>query len=169
MCIQQPIILSKLVQASGETQQESLKSGIKIIILICMSPASNCVCWCSYPYLQVSDEEKDSVRSAYLRRHPDAFWVYFLNVVTVAKTKGTLMEYWLWWFICQIKVDFGDFSFLHIKPKAVRYVSGVATALLGSGGRCLFESSRGKLLVKRETVMMQKFMVLQFPHTSINA
>ncbi|KAJ1291550.1 hypothetical protein BS78_02G323900 [Paspalum vaginatum] len=52
----------------------------------------------------VSDEEKDSVRSAYLRRHPDAFWV-----------------------------DFGDFSFLHIKPKAVRYVSGVATALLGSG------------------------------------
>ncbi|RLN33371.1 hypothetical protein C2845_PM03G10930 [Panicum miliaceum] len=52
----------------------------------------------------VSDEQKDSVRSAYLRRHPDAFWV-----------------------------DFGDFSFLHIKPKAVRYVSGVATALLGSG------------------------------------
>jgi len=36
--------------------------------------------------LQVSDEEKDSVRSAYLRRHPDAFWVYFLNVITVAKT-----------------------------------------------------------------------------------
>ncbi|XP_025803785.1 uncharacterized protein LOC112882842 isoform X2 [Panicum hallii] len=52
----------------------------------------------------VSDEQKDLVRSAYLRRHPDAFWV-----------------------------DFGDFSFLHIKPKAVRYVSGVATALLGSG------------------------------------
>jgi putative heme iron utilization protein len=52
----------------------------------------------------ISDEQKDLVRSAYLRRHPDAFWV-----------------------------DFGDFSFLHIKPKAVRYVSGVATALLGSG------------------------------------
>uniref|UniRef100_A0ACD6AR02 Uncharacterized protein n=1 Tax=Avena sativa TaxID=4498 RepID=A0ACD6AR02_AVESA len=52
----------------------------------------------------VSDEEKDAVRSAYLRRHPEAFWV-----------------------------DFGDFRFLHIKPKAVRYVSGVATALLGSG------------------------------------
>lgn len=32
------------------------------------------------------------------------------------------------------KVDFGDFRFLHIKPKAVRYVSGVATAILGSGG-----------------------------------
>ncbi|KAK3127480.1 hypothetical protein QOZ80_7AG0573980 [Eleusine coracana subsp. coracana] len=52
----------------------------------------------------VSHEEKDSVRSAYLRRHPEAFWV-----------------------------DFGDFSFLHIKPKAVRYVSGVTTAILGSG------------------------------------
>ena len=73
MCIQQQnlLILSKLVQASGETQQEPLKLGIKIII--CMSPL-----------LQVSDEEKDSVRSAYLRRHPDAFWVYFLNVITVA-------------------------------------------------------------------------------------
>ncbi|TVU38284.1 hypothetical protein EJB05_11644, partial [Eragrostis curvula] len=32
-----------------------------------------------------------------------------------------------------VPVDFGDFSFLHIKPKAVRYVSGVATAILGSG------------------------------------
>ncbi|XP_052163881.1 glutamyl-tRNA reductase-binding protein, chloroplastic isoform X2 [Oryza glaberrima] len=40
----------------------------------------------------VSDQEKDAVRSAYLRRHPEAFW-----------------------------------------PKAVRYVSGVATAILGSG------------------------------------
>ncbi|XP_037484444.1 uncharacterized protein LOC119363232 isoform X2 [Triticum dicoccoides] len=52
----------------------------------------------------VPDEEKDAVRTAYLRRHPEAFWV-----------------------------DFGDFRFLHIKPKAVRYVSGVATAILGSG------------------------------------
>uniref|UniRef100_A0A0E0LMI2 Uncharacterized protein n=1 Tax=Oryza punctata TaxID=4537 RepID=A0A0E0LMI2_ORYPU len=52
----------------------------------------------------VSDQEQDAVRSAYLRRHPEAFWV-----------------------------DFGDFHFLHIKPKAVRYVSGVATAILGSG------------------------------------
>ncbi|PON47541.1 FMN-binding split barrel [Trema orientale] len=30
-------------------------------------------------------------------------------------------------------VDFGDFQFLRIEPKVVRYVSGVATALLGSG------------------------------------
>ena len=32
------------------------------------------------------------------------------------------------------KVDFGDFQFMRIEPKVVRYVSGVATALLGSGG-----------------------------------
>lgn len=33
-----------------------------------------------------------------------------------------------------MKVDFGDFQFLRIEPAVVRYVSGVATALLGSGG-----------------------------------
>lgn len=33
-----------------------------------------------------------------------------------------------------LKVDFGDFQFLRIEPKVVRFVSGVATALLGSGG-----------------------------------
>ncbi|KAJ3674622.1 hypothetical protein LUZ60_005238 [Juncus effusus] len=54
--------------------------------------------------ITVSEEETESVRGAYLKRHPDAFWV-----------------------------DFGDFSFVQIKPKFVRYVSGVATALLGSG------------------------------------
>ncbi|CAN6577636.1 unnamed protein product [Malus baccata var. baccata] len=32
-----------------------------------------------------------------------------------------------------IPVDFGDFQFMRIEPKVVRYVSGVATALLGSG------------------------------------
>ncbi|CAL9101414.1 uncharacterized protein LOC135673773 [Musa acuminata AAA Group] len=52
----------------------------------------------------VSEDDNEAARTAYLRRHPDAFWV-----------------------------DFGDFSFIHIKPKYVRYVSGVATALLGSG------------------------------------
>ncbi|KAJ6828111.1 putative glutamyl-tRNA reductase-binding protein, chloroplastic [Iris pallida] len=54
--------------------------------------------------INVSDSDRDAVRTAYLRRHPDAFWV-----------------------------DFGDFRFIQIKPKFVRYVSGVATALLGSG------------------------------------
>ncbi|OAY75951.1 hypothetical protein ACMD2_23535 [Ananas comosus] len=54
--------------------------------------------------MPVSEDDRDGIRTAYLRRHPDAFWV-----------------------------DFGDFHFVHIKPKFVRYVSGVATALLGSG------------------------------------
>ncbi|KAK4432208.1 hypothetical protein Salat_0982900 [Sesamum alatum] len=52
----------------------------------------------------VSESDKEAIRTAYLTRHPDAFWV-----------------------------DFGDFQFLRIEPKVVRYVSGVATALLGSG------------------------------------
>lgn len=44
------------------------------------------------------------------------------------------MKYWFLMKKMPNKVDFGDFRFLHIKPKAVRYVSGVATAILGSGG-----------------------------------
>ncbi|XP_048497507.1 uncharacterized protein LOC104888706 isoform X2 [Beta vulgaris subsp. vulgaris] len=52
----------------------------------------------------VTEEEREAVRTAYLAKHPTAFWV-----------------------------DFGDFQFLKIKLKVVRYVSGVATALLGSG------------------------------------
>ncbi|GKV07553.1 hypothetical protein SLEP1_g19309 [Rubroshorea leprosula] len=52
----------------------------------------------------VSEKDQAAVRDAYLAKHPNAFWV-----------------------------DFGDFQFMRIEPKAVRYVSGVATALLGSG------------------------------------
>ncbi|XP_074585546.1 non-canonical heme oxygenase HOZ, chloroplastic isoform X2 [Curcuma longa] len=52
----------------------------------------------------LSNDDKESARTTYLEKHPDAFWV-----------------------------DFGDFSFIRIKPKYVRYVSGIATALLGSG------------------------------------
>ncbi|KNA16528.1 hypothetical protein SOVF_088160 [Spinacia oleracea] len=52
----------------------------------------------------VAEEDREAVRIAYLAKHPSAFWV-----------------------------DFGDFRFLKIQPKVVRYVSGVATALLGSG------------------------------------
>ncbi|KAI5671753.1 hypothetical protein M9H77_12117 [Catharanthus roseus] len=52
----------------------------------------------------VDTKERDAIRTAYLAKHPDAFWV-----------------------------DFGDFQFLRIEPKVVRYVSGVATATLGSG------------------------------------
>ncbi|WOG97986.1 hypothetical protein DCAR_0417327 [Daucus carota subsp. sativus] len=54
--------------------------------------------------VSVPEGEKEAIRAAYLARHPDAFWV-----------------------------DFGDFQFLRIEPKVVRFVSGVATALLGSG------------------------------------
>lgn len=52
----------------------------------------------------VPDNEREASRASYLRKHPGAFWV-----------------------------DFGDFQFVHIEPKCVRYVSGVATAMLGSG------------------------------------
>ncbi|CAN8260525.1 unnamed protein product [Cochlearia groenlandica] len=53
----------------------------------------------------VSDKDQAAaIRTAYLAKHPSAFWV-----------------------------DFGDFSFMRIEPKVVRYVSGVATAFLGSG------------------------------------
>ncbi|ESW33942.1 hypothetical protein PHAVU_001G111200 [Phaseolus vulgaris] len=54
--------------------------------------------------ITVPEKDKEAVRAAYLARHPNAFWV-----------------------------DFGDFQFLRIEPKVVRFVSGVATALLGSG------------------------------------
>ncbi|KAL0916820.1 hypothetical protein M5K25_014361 [Dendrobium thyrsiflorum] len=54
--------------------------------------------------VSVSEDDKEAVRAAYLRRHPNAFWV-----------------------------DFGDFCFIQIRPKFVHFVSGVATALLGSG------------------------------------
>ncbi|XP_002525422.2 uncharacterized protein LOC8276502 isoform X2 [Ricinus communis] len=54
--------------------------------------------------VSVSEGDRSAVRTAYLAKHPNAFWV-----------------------------DFGDFQFIRIEPKVVRYVSGVATALLGSG------------------------------------
>ncbi|XP_021741233.1 uncharacterized protein LOC110707522 [Chenopodium quinoa] len=54
--------------------------------------------------VSVNEQDREAVRSAYLAKHPNAFWV-----------------------------DFGDFQFMKIQPKVVRYVSGVATALLGSG------------------------------------
>ncbi|XP_023543214.1 glutamyl-tRNA reductase-binding protein, chloroplastic-like [Cucurbita pepo subsp. pepo] len=52
----------------------------------------------------VPEEDRLAVRAAYLSKHPNAFWV-----------------------------DFGDFQFVYIKPKVIRYVSGVATASLASG------------------------------------
>lgn len=52
----------------------------------------------------VPETEKEGIRATYLATHPKAFWV-----------------------------DFGDFQFMRIEPRIVRYVSGVATAILGSG------------------------------------
>ncbi|KAJ0511200.1 putative FMN-binding split barrel, heme oxygenase HugZ-like superfamily [Helianthus annuus] len=52
----------------------------------------------------VPENARDAVRTTYMARHPDAVWV-----------------------------DFDDFMFLRIEPKAVRFVSGVATALFQSG------------------------------------
>ncbi|KAM1547128.1 hypothetical protein ACFX14_008515 [Malus domestica] len=54
--------------------------------------------------IPVSEMDQAAIRTAYLAKHPNAF-----------------------------SVDFGDFQFMRIEPKVVRYVSGVATALLGSG------------------------------------
>lgn len=54
--------------------------------------------------ISVSEKDREAIRTAYLARHPNAFWV-----------------------------DFNDFQFLRIEPQAVRYVVGVATASLGSG------------------------------------
>lgn len=34
---------------------------------------------------KVPDEEKDAVRTAYLRRHPEAFWVCLLNIILFLK------------------------------------------------------------------------------------
>ncbi|KAL3631617.1 hypothetical protein CASFOL_024601 [Castilleja foliolosa] len=54
--------------------------------------------------LPVTESELEAIRTAYMTTHPDAFWV-----------------------------DFGDFQFLRIEPKVVRYLFGVATALFDSG------------------------------------
>lgn len=54
--------------------------------------------------VSIAEEDTVAVRTAYLTKHSDAFWV-----------------------------DFNDFQFFKIQPKVVCYVSGVATALLRSG------------------------------------
>ncbi|XP_022718887.1 uncharacterized protein LOC111277044 isoform X1 [Durio zibethinus] len=65
--------------------------------------------------IAVSEKDQAAVRTAYLAKHPNAFWIENSAYTSI------------------MKVDFGDFQFMHIEPKVVRYVSGVATALLGSG------------------------------------
>lgn len=57
--------------------------------------------------VSVAEADREAVCATYLAKISDAFWV-----------------------------DFGDFQFFKIQPKVVRYVSGVATALLRSGEFC---------------------------------
>lgn len=52
----------------------------------------------------ISTEEWESVRSVYLERHPDAFWV-----------------------------DFGDFRLVRVNPKKIRFLAGSATAFVTFG------------------------------------
>ncbi|KAI3677021.1 hypothetical protein L1987_86639 [Smallanthus sonchifolius] len=54
--------------------------------------------------VSVPENERGVIRTTYVARHPDAIWV-----------------------------DFDDFLFLRIEPKAVHFVSGVATDLFQSG------------------------------------
>ncbi|GFY93576.1 FMN binding protein [Actinidia rufa] len=68
-------------------------------------------------HTKVSEKDREAIRAAYLARHPNAFWV-----------------------------DFGDFQFVRIEPKIVRYVSGVATASLASGD-CKDDDDRCYLLL----------------------
>ena len=56
-----------------------------------------------------------------------------------------------------MKVDFGDFQFLRIEPKVVRYVSGVATALLGSGG--LYVATQLKLDANNFELFIKRFVL----------
>lgn len=52
----------------------------------------------------VSEAERNSIHDSYLMKHPEAFWV-----------------------------DFGDFKFLRIKPKHVRYATGIVTPFNATG------------------------------------
>ncbi|KAI3413073.1 DUF2470 domain-containing protein [Psidium guajava] len=66
--------------------------------------------------INVPEKDRESVRATYLSKHPNALWV-----------------------------DFGDFRFMRIEPRAVRFVSGVATALLGSGEFAMEEYKAAKV------------------------
>ncbi|XP_048423865.1 uncharacterized protein LOC103956219 [Pyrus x bretschneideri] len=77
--------------------------------------------------IPVSEKDQAAIRTAYLAKHPNAF-----------------------------SVDFGDFQFMRIEPKVVRYVSGVATALLGSGE---FGSEEYKAAKVDPVAKLKAFMV----------
>jgi len=56
------------------------------------------------------------------------------------KVHGVITNNTYYLFICIhfVKVDFEDFQFLRIEPKVIKYLPGVATGLLGSGGASFF-------------------------------
>ncbi|KAJ4789829.1 Root border cell-specific protein [Rhynchospora pubera] len=64
--------------------------------------------------ITVAAEEREEVRAAYLKNIQMHF--------------GFASN-----FLPRLLVDFGDFRFVQIKPRSIHYVSGVATARLGSG------------------------------------
>ncbi|KAL5547274.1 hypothetical protein UlMin_006961 [Ulmus minor] len=95
-----------LAVSSLAVHTEDLTANVKCSLLVARDPddRTDLVITLHGDAIPVSEKDKEAVRVAYLNRHPNAFWV-----------------------------DFGDFHFLRIEPKVVRFVSGVATALLGSG------------------------------------
>ncbi|XP_031489115.1 uncharacterized protein LOC116256776 [Nymphaea colorata] len=92
--------------SSLSVHMKNLMSNPKCCLLVTRDPEdkSELVVTLYGDAIFVPEEKRDVVRSLYLKRHPEAFWV-----------------------------DFGDFKFMTIEPKAVHYVSGVATAFLRSG------------------------------------
>ncbi|WCJ43630.1 FMN binding [Euphorbia peplus] len=95
-----------LAVSSLATHSKDLLGNAKCSLLVARDPEdrTDLVITLHGDAVAVPEEDRTAVRTAYLAKHPNAFWV-----------------------------DFGDFQFLRIEPKAVRFVSGVATALLGSG------------------------------------
>ncbi|XP_022747086.1 uncharacterized protein LOC111296877 [Durio zibethinus] len=95
-----------LAVSSLATHTKDLLANPKCSLLVARDPddRTDLVITLHGDAISVSEKDHAAVRTAYLAKHPNAFWV-----------------------------DFGDFQFMLIESKAVRYVSGVATALLGSG------------------------------------
>ncbi|PKI34065.1 hypothetical protein CRG98_045522 [Punica granatum] len=99
-------VLDRSVRGMLSTLSHDLLGNPKCSLLVARDPEdmTDLVITVHGDAVAVTEQEKEAARAAYLSKHPNAFWV-----------------------------DFGDFQFMRIEPKVVRYVSGVATALLGSG------------------------------------
>ncbi|KAJ3687218.1 hypothetical protein LUZ61_016382 [Rhynchospora tenuis] len=95
-----------LAVSSLAVHSKNLSGNAKCCLLVAKDPEdrTDTVITVYGDAITVAAEEREEMRAAYLKKHPDAFWV-----------------------------DFGDFRFVQIKPRFIHYVSGVATARLGSG------------------------------------